>query len=439
MWLTRLSLLLALPAAIRAIVVYPEAQIFQDALRQPAQLAPVNPRLGVKHVLPPHRPCQHIQESVKLSPKLARPADDQEEGDEEVLRSKYITYPQILEEDMQDSWIKITKLPPKQLAPKFATPSRKTTDTLDDDDDEDNPLPVVIWHGLGDTADAAGLKDVADLIGDIHPGTYTYIISVVGTGGSGDRQASFFGNVTEQLDRVCHALHQDQILNTAPAIDAVGFSQGGQFLRAYIQRCGGWAPKVRSLITFGSQHNGVSEFQKCAGPTDWVCQGANALLKSSSVWSDFVQSRLVPAQYYRDLNDFENYLAHSNFLADINNERDVKNASYAENLSQLEKFIMVVFNDDRTVIPKESGWFAEVNATSSTVTPLRERPIYKEDWIGLKKLDEKGALEFVTVQGEHMQLADNDLKKLFGEYFGTAGKKFEKSKTDDESEWKVDL
>lgn len=437
MRLTRLSLLLAAPAAIHAIVIYPEAQIFQDAFQQPQlppQLPPMNPRLGSKQALRPHRPCQHTQEPVELQPKLARPADDDLDIDDDALRAKYITYPQILEEDLQDSWIKITK-----LAPKLAAPSRKTPNTLDDDD-EDNPLPVVIWHGLGDAADAAGLKDVADLIGDIHPGTYTYIISVVGTGGSGDRQASFFGNVTEQLDRVCHALQQDQILSTAPAIDAVGFSQGGQFLRAYIQRCGHWAPKVRSLITFGSQHNGIAEFQKCSGPTDWVCQGANALLKSSSVWSDFVQSRLVPAQYYRDIDDFDNYLTHSNFLADINNERALKNASYAENLSQLEKFIMVVFKDDRTVIPKESGWFAEVNVTSSTVTPLRERPIYKEDWIGLKKLDQKGALEFVTVQGEHMQLADKDLKKLFGEYFGTAGKKFEnKSKIGDENGWKVDL
>ncbi|KAK5256576.1 hypothetical protein LTR40_010204, partial [Exophiala xenobiotica] len=116
-----------------------------------------------------------------------------------------------------------------------------------------------------------------------------------------------------------------------------------------------------------------------------------------------------------------NYLGHSNFLADINNEREEKNATYAENLAALDKFVMVVFDEDKTVIPKESGWFAEVNVTSNSVTKLRDRPIYKEDWIGLKKLDEKGGLDFVAVHGEHMHLSDSDLEDLFEKYFGPAG------------------
>jgi len=79
---------------------------------------------------------------------------------------------------------------------------------------------------------------------------------------------------------------------------------------------------------------------------------------------------------------------------------------------------MVVFEDDQTVIPKESGWFAQVNTTSGDVTELRDREIYKEDWIGLRTLDEKGGLRFETVEGEHMRLKEKDLKRLFGEYFG---------------------
>jgi len=282
------------------------------------------------------------------------------------------------------------------------------------------PLPVVIWHGLGDSAAAQGLKDVADLINEVNPGTYVHIISLVGghNGPQDDRQASFFGNVTQQIDFVCEQLAQDDILSTAPAIDAIGFSQGGQFLRGYVERCGGVAPSVRSLITFGAQHNGIAEFQKCASPTDWVCQGANALLKSSTVWSDFIQNRLVPAQYYRDINDYENYLEHSNFLADVNNERKNKNATYAENLSALEKFVMVIFSEDKTVIPKESGWFAEFSPKGKKLVELRDRAIYKEDWIGLKKLDQKNGLVFEEIEGEHMRLKDTDLRRLFGKYLG---------------------
>jgi len=334
--------------------------------------------------------------------------------------------------------------PARRLGRPLQPASRSTTAVIGDDDgddggdDEDPPLPVVIWHGLGDSADAAGLRDVANLINDIHPGTYVHIVSLADRG-SNDRQASFFGNVTEQLDDVCQRLASDNILRTAPAIDAVGFSQGGQFIRGYIERCGGWAPRVRSLITFGSQHNGIAEFQKCASATDWVCRSANALLKSSTVWSDFVQSRLVPAQYYRDPNDFENYLSYSNFLADINNEREQKNATYAQNLATLEKFIMVVFDEDQTVVPKESGWFAEVNITSGKVTDLRDRPIYKEDWIGLKALDQKDGLVFVNVSGDHMQLSAEDLKTLFGTYLGPAGKKWESDVPPAGDDWKIEL
>jgi len=302
---------------------------------------------------------------------------------------------------------------PKHGAQQYHLQSSASSHTTDIDDP---PLPVVIWHGLGDSSNGEGLKDTADIINEVYPGTYVHFVTA--SGEADDRSASFFGNLTQQIDLVCETLANDPILSTAPAIDAIGFSQGGQFLRGYIERCGSWAPKVRSLITFGSQHNGIAEFQKCKGATDFVCHAANAILKSSTVWSDYVQSHLIPAQYYRDLDDFENYLEHSNFLADVNNERKQKNETYKQNLARLEKFVMILFEDDHTVIPKESGWFAEVNATSGNVTLLKDRPIYKEDWIGLKKLDEKGGLVFETVEGEHMRLKEKDLKRLFKKYLG---------------------
>jgi palmitoyl-protein thioesterase len=280
--------------------------------------------------------------------------------------------------------------------------------------DDDTPLPLVIWHGLGDRFDADGLKDVAALADEVNPGTYVHIIKLADDGAS-DRTASFFGNLTEQIDLVCKQLASDPILSTAPAIDAIGFSQGGQFLRGYVERCNN--PPVRNLVTFGSQHNGIAEFQKCKTATDLVCQGANALLRAGT-WSSFVQSRLVPAQYFRNLDELDSYLESSNYLADINNERPLKNETYKKNLSSLNKFVMFIFNDDTTVIPKETGWFAEVNATSEQVTLLKDRPIYKEDWLGLKTLDEKGGLVFETVKGDHMQISGKQLRSVMKTYFG---------------------
>ncbi|KAL4875615.1 palmitoyl-protein thioesterase precursor [Aspergillus karnatakaensis] len=275
------------------------------------------------------------------------------------------------------------------------------------------PLPLIIWHGLGDDFTRSGLTDLATYASTLIPGTYVHLIHI-GDTSSSDRQATFLGNLTEQVSTVCEQIAADPILSTAPAVNALGFSQGGQFLRGYIERCNN--PPVRNLVTFGSQHNGISEFQECQW-TDFACRGAEALLRWGK-WSSLVQSQFVPAQYFRDPAELKPYLQNSNFLADINNERVLKNQTYKENLSKLNRFAMFLFEDDTIVHPVESSWFAEIDPESGDVIPLRERQIYKEDWLGLKEIDERGGLEFGTLQGDHMQLHEDDLERVFKEYFG---------------------
>jgi palmitoyl-protein thioesterase len=284
------------------------------------------------------------------------------------------------------------------------------------------PIPLVIWHGLGDNFENDGLKEVAELAESTNPGTYTYIVRL-GDTADADRSATFWGNLTEQIQQVCDDIAAEPVLASAPAIDALGFSQGGVFFRGYIERCN--SPPVRSLVTFGSPHNGIAEYQGCA-PTDWLCKGAIGLLKGNT-WSEWVQGRLVPAQYYRTTvpetgEPSEEYLQFSNYLADANNEREVKNTTYAERLAGLEKFVMYMFEDDVTVIPKESSWFAEKNLTSGEVTPLEDRSLYKEDWLGLRKLDKNGGLIFKTTPGGHMQLSEEELVNAFKTYYGPMSK-----------------
>jgi palmitoyl-protein thioesterase len=286
----------------------------------------------------------------------------------------------------------------------------------------DAPLPLIIWHGLGDRYDADGMHSIGALAESIHPGTFVYYVRTDDDSGQ-DRTNTFFGDLNEQLDGVCAALQAVPELRQPHTgdlrVDALGFSQGGQFLRGLVERCEPLS--VRTLMTYGSQHNGIAGLRPC-GTWDLLCKGATGLMKGN-VWSDYVQSHVVPAQYYRTLDDAtglpsDEYLEKSGFLADINNERVLKNASYAERIAALEKFVMVVFEEDTTVIPRESGWFAEVNGTSGVVTPLQERPIYLEDWIGLKALGEKDGLVFLGNPGDHMQLDEKVLKATFKEYFG---------------------
>lgn len=54
------------------------------------------------------------------------------------------------------------------------------------------------------------------------------------------------------------------------------------------------------------------------------------------------------------------------------------------------------------VVPRDSAWFSFWDG-EQTVTPLFEQDIYKEDWVGLKRLHKAGGLIFETAPGEHMQ------------------------------------
>jgi palmitoyl-protein thioesterase len=299
------------------------------------------------------------------------------------------------------------------LACALASPLSATTSS--------KPLPLLIWHGLGDNYAADGLHTVGDLANATNPGTYVYYVRLDEDAGS-DRTATFLGNVTEQIAQVCDDIREHAVLSKAPGLNALGFSQGGQFLRGLVERCGGDV-KIRNLVTFGSQHDGIAKYQICKDG-DWLCKSYVGLLKANT-WGTWVQGHLVPSQYFKATNDTtgegaEEYLENSNFLADINNERVLKNVSYAKNLAALDNFVMYLFEDDETVIPKESGWFAYTNGTDGKVTQLRDRAIYKEDWIGLRALDQKGGLHFETTEGGHMTLGDKVLTTVFTKWFSTS-------------------
>jgi palmitoyl-protein thioesterase len=131
----------------------------------------------------------------------------------------------------------------------------------------------------------------------------------------------------------------------------------------------------------------------------------------------------LQAQYYRDPANLETYLSANRFLPHINNEiQGSRNETHKRNLSSLNNLVLVMFTKDKTVIPRDTSWFgAEVvnedgkYDTSQTsfslskqakqeILPMRLQPIYLEDWIGLRVLDERGAIIFEECEGEHMQL-----------------------------------
>ena len=99
-------------------------------------------------------------------------------------------------------------------------------------------------------------------------------------------------------------------------------------------------------------------------------------------------------------------------------------------LAQLDKLVLVLFARDRTVVPKESAWFgsyappsedagAEVQEEEETLVPIHEHPLYTEDWIGLRALDERGRVVLASCDSEHMQLPVECWKPLVEKYVGS--------------------
>ncbi|KAG8753540.1 hypothetical protein FRC12_011503 [Ceratobasidium sp. 428] len=282
------------------------------------------------------------------------------------------------------------------------------------------PHPLVLWHGLGDSAHSEGMDEFAELIKEVHPGIFVYSISL-SDDQNDDKKAGWvqFGEVNAQLEIVAADLSEVPQLRNG--FDAIGFSQGGQFLRAYVERFND--PPVRSLLTFGSQHMGVSGLPGCKTGDFWCWLARNAALRG--VYTAYAQTHIIQAQYFRDprtVHDLESYLAANTFLADINAEvSDIGDVSmYKKNLASLDALVLVLFSEDKTVVPKESGWFGSYKAAKAdeTIVPMRQQPIYQDDRIGLRTLDESGRIHFATCEGPHMRISDSCWKPLVLRFCG---------------------
>uniref|UniRef100_A0A915CDA1 Palmitoyl-protein thioesterase 1 n=1 Tax=Parascaris univalens TaxID=6257 RepID=A0A915CDA1_PARUN len=226
-----------------------------------------------------------------------------------------------------------------------------------------------------------------------------------------DTEHGFFGNINEQIQQVCDKLANDEKLHDG--YNAIGFSQGGLFLRGVAQRCS--SPPMKNLISLGGPQQGIYGLPLCPGDVR-VCDAVRHLLDMGA-YIGFVQKSLIQAQYWHDPFDETTYKRYSAFLADANAE-NAMNQTYFDNLIKLNNFILVKFLNDSMVLPKESEWFGYyAQGNTSTIIPLEKSKLYTEDRIGLRTLNEKGKLQFVAIDGDHLQMPESVfIKEIVNKY-----------------------
>ncbi|XP_054288471.1 palmitoyl-protein thioesterase 1-like isoform X1 [Macrosteles quadrilineatus] len=260
------------------------------------------------------------------------------------------------------------------------------------------PKPIVIWHGMGDNCcNPLSVGYIKSYIEQQLRGVYVLSL-MIGKNIIEDTENGYFMNVNHQVEYVCRLLASDD--NLTQGYNAIGLSQGAQFLRAVAQRCP--SPRMHNLISLGGQHQGVYGLPHCFYPPHKYCDYMRSLINIGAYWG-WVQNELVQAEYWHDPMDEDKYKQNSVFIAEINNEI-YQNNTYKENLLKLDNFVLVKFEYDKMVEPHESSWFGFYTPGQAVeITPLNQSKLYIEDRLGLQQLDQSGRLQFLSVPGDHLQ------------------------------------
>ncbi|PWA38036.1 alpha/beta-Hydrolases superfamily protein [Artemisia annua] len=265
-------------------------------------------------------------------------------------------------------------------------------------------IPFVVFHGVADSCTKKGVTQVTDFLSE-WSNAQGYCIEV----GNGVWD-SWFMPFEDQIEIACEKVKNMSELSQGYNI--VGFSQGNMVGRGVLEFCDG-APPVKNFISVAGPHAGEASIPFCG--KGLMCVLVDALIKLA-IYSDYLQEHLAPANYIKIPTDLDAYREGCKFLPKLNNEFE-KNATYKERFSSLQNLVLIMFDKESVLVPKETSWFGYFpDGAWDPILPAQETRLYKEDWIGLRTLDEAGRVKFVNVTGGHLDMADDDMKKYIVPY-----------------------
>lgn len=188
-------------------------------------------------------------------------------------------------------------------------------------------IPTVFMHGLGDSGSNRGMKNIAKSVSSRYPGAYSVAVDVA------NGMSSYTHTLESQVEDFAAAVLADG--NLSRGFNAVGLSQGGLIVRAYVQKHGDDAsyPAVHNLVSLCGPQGGVGD---CPGGTPKsLCSVGKSFMYGAG---------LSFSGYWKDTSGDADkakatYLEKSPYLADLNNDKDEKNDVYVKNLQAVNKCV----------------------------------------------------------------------------------------------------
>ena len=262
--------------------------------------------------------------------------------------------------------------------------------------------PIAVFHGL---LDSCSMKYTSLLVNELKSDLGVYVECIEVGNGSSD---SLMKSMYEQVELACESIKENP--NFQGKFNILGISQGTLIGRYIVEKCQMEGQVVRYL-SFDGPQMGIGSMPKM------MCGSYCDMIMNLGALAYNFQDIIAPMGYFKNRNDTSYYDKHDMFIKMLNNDYKVKDQEIIDRFSALEKVKLIKAKRDSVIVPKESSWFEFYDKKGENIVPLKESDFYINDYIGLRKLDEEGKVQFVEIDQEHVLYNMKEYREEIVQFF----------------------